>query len=55
MLSIINVITKNIANIIAATKAGDLNIFCNAIDIIIVAIGYTKSEKNPWNRIISNE
>jgi len=38
-----NVTTKNIANIIAATKNGHLKIFCNAIDIIITAIGKAKN------------
>ena len=40
------VATKNIANIIAATKKGLLNIFCNAIDIIITAIGKAKNISN---------
>ena len=42
---ITNVAIRNAANIIAATKNGHLNIFCNAIDIIITAIGKAKKYK----------
>lgn len=42
-LPITNVIIRNIANIIAATKIGLLKIFCNAIDTIITAIGKAKN------------
>ena len=42
MLFITNVTIKNIANITAATNGGHFRIFCNAIDIIIVAIGKAK-------------
>ena len=38
-----NVTIKNITKIIAATKIGHLKIFCNAIDIIIVASGKAKN------------
>ena len=37
---------KNIANIIPATKNGHLNIFCSAIEIIIIAIGNAKNISN---------
>lgn len=40
---ITNVTIRNAANIIAATKNGHLKIFCNAIDIIITAIGKAKN------------
>ena len=40
---ITNVAIRNAANIIAATKNGHLKIFCNAIDIIITAIGKAKN------------
>ena len=43
---IINVTTKNIANIIAATKIGHLKIFCSAIDTMITAIGIAKNISN---------
>ena len=39
----IQVTIKKIANIIAATNAGHFSIFCNAIEIIIVAIGKAKN------------
>ena len=41
-LSIINVTIKNMAKMIAATSIGHLKILCNAIEIIITAIGNAK-------------
>ena len=56
---ITNVTIKNIANIIAATKNGHLKIFCNAIDIIITAIGKAKNISNlcsmrPYNALANS-
>ena len=45
---ITKVTTKNIANIIDATKNGHLRIFCSAIDTIITAIGKAKNNSNKF-------
>ena len=42
ILAIVKVTIKNIENIIPATKNGHFRIFCNAIEIMITAIGIAK-------------
>ena len=43
IFDITKVTIKNIAKMIAATKAGHFNTFCNAIEIMITAIGIAKN------------